>query len=276
AYGSAAPDETIRAVAESVIRQVAARTSLDGMLTTQRADVERECLELIRDRVEGYGFGVEITGLNLLDIHPPRPVVPAYRDVADALEQREQLINEAEAYYAQRVLSAGGERAIRQLSKQTGAGGDSSTTGGVTDWRLNDDLWGSLTQTTRLAATRSLRSGALDSGDERFIYLGGEAAAVLLTARQEATGRVARADGQAHRYRSLLEIYQRRPDLTSRELYRRMLEDTLAERPLTIIDPKASGRQHLFLVDPETFGSGPLMPQLLPGETHEEPRPPLE
>jgi hypothetical protein len=43
------------------------------------------------------------------------------------------------------------------------------------------------------------------------------------------------------------------------------MERVLADRPLTILDPQATGRTHLFLADPERFNLNPLnLPQSLP------------
>ena len=73
-------------------------------------------------------MGVEIVDLNLLDIHPPTAVVPAYRDVADAMEDREQRINEAQGYYASRLLSAVGEAAVRTLGDTADDAGPATLT----------------------------------------------------------------------------------------------------------------------------------------------------
>jgi len=242
-YGSAGPVAMLRAAAESSIREVAARTSLDGMLTDERAGIERRCLALMSERIEHYRLGIEVTDLNLLDIHPPLAVVPAYRDVANAMEEKEQQVNEAEAYYTRKVLAAAGERAIRMLSQPTPAAngqGSSSTTGGISDWKLDDENWGQLTR----------------ESEEGILPLSGEAAATLLLAHQERVKRVESARGAAARFEHLLGAYRHNQLLTGLQLYWQTIEETLASRPLTIVDPEASGRQHLLLVDPDRLGGG--------------------
>ena len=270
AYGGAKPAETVRAAAESAIRQVAAGESLDGLLTDRRENIEAQCLKMVQSRVIEYGIGVEIMDFALLDVHPPRSVVPAYRDVADAMEAREQQINEAQAYYAQKVLSAAGERAIGVLSSAAVPEGKPATkrtsnravAGGIADWNLDDSLWSRLT----------------DDGPQRPMVLSGEAAARLLSARQEGTRKVQASHGGAAHFQSLLDAYRANPPLTSTQLYWSTIEQTLVSRPLTIIDPKAAGKQTLLLVDPERLGAAGALQQSFPPRDEayqtEEPRPP--
>ncbi|NOX55955.1 MAG: cation-translocating P-type ATPase family protein, partial [Planctomycetes bacterium] len=258
-FGSSQPESTLRAIAESALREAAARVSLDAILTDQRARIEHECLEAIRRTAERYDLGLQVLTLDLLDIHPPRQVVPAYRQVADALEERAQLVNEAEAYYARKVLSAAGERAIRLLSDTVNRSThlDTSTTGGVAEWKLTDPLWQQLTQ---------------ESSDGTLL-LSGEAAAKLLAARQARTQRVQKALGAAARFNSLLATYHEAPTLTGVQMYLRTIEESLSGRPLTILDPKVAGRQHLLLADPLFFGNVNAIQQTFPTGRGESPFP---
>ena len=259
AFASSRPAETLRAVAESVLREVAATESLDGLLTSRRREIEARCLKRIRDLVASYHIGIDVLELCLLDIHPPKQVVPAYRQVADALEQREQFINEAEGYYARKVLSAAGEGAIRVLTDSVNTAKrlpDASTTGGVTGWQLDDALWERLT--------------ANFDTDERL--LSGEAAAKLLTARREKTRTVQAATGAAARFNSVVKVFAAQPTLTGLHLYWTTIEQVLAARPLLILDPALRGRQHLWLTEPgqsPPLPLGPPMKQLQPIEVPE-------
>ena len=256
-YGVAEPENMLRAVAESTIRRVAARFTLDGILTGQRATIERSCRRQIADGIAAYNAGIEVVDLNLLDIHPPKQVVAVYRRVADALEEREQLVNEAEAFYARKVLSVAGERAIRLLSAsvdQKNTRGDRSTTGGVAGWHLTDDLWSRLREVA----------------DDGRTVLSGEAAAKILDAQQENTRRIQGAEGQAARFRNLRQAYLADRELTGLQLYWDAVEQSLSNRPLTILDPKVSGRQHLLLADPLMLGGQGLLQQTFPTRDDEE------
>jgi Cu+-exporting ATPase len=242
AFSASRPEETLRAVTESVLREVIANESLDAVLTHRRREIEAQCSRRIARRVKNYELGIDVLHLCLLDVHPPQQVVPAYRQVADALEQREQYINEAEGYYARKVLSAAGEQAIRLLTESVTTARrslDGSTTGGVTAWKMDDVLWQRLTSD-------------FDS-DQRV--LAGEAAARLLIARQEKTRKVTSAIGAAARFTSILRVFAEHPSLTNSHLYWTTIENVLATRPLMILDPALSGRQHLWLTEP---GQSPL------------------
>ncbi|HID24433.1 MAG TPA: hypothetical protein EYP14_18820 [Planctomycetaceae bacterium] len=248
-------------MSESALREAAAGVSLDAILTDGRARIEQQCLQAIRRTVERYDLGLDVLSLGLLDIHPPRQVVPAYRQVADALEERAQLVNEAEAYCARKVLSAAGERAIRLLSDtvERTPHSDTSTTGGLAGWKLTDPLWQQL--------TRESPDGSL--------LLSGEAAAKLLAARQAYTQRVQKASGAAARFRSLLKTYQETPSLTGIQMYLRTIEETLSGRPLTVLDPEVAGRQHLLLADPLFFNNVNAIQQTFP-TSNEQPAFPRE
>ena len=214
---------------------------------------------LNRDRdmiaaLDRYGLGVEISGVSLLDVHPPRPVVSSYRQVADAVELHEQLVNEAEAYYAETVLSAAGENAIRRLSRSVASANsnDESTTGEIADWTLTDDLWAAITA----------------ENDQQPMELSGEAAAIIHRAHEQRTRRVTAAAASVARFSSLVTQHARYPFLTGTTLYFQAVTGALANQTLTIIDPEVAGRQRLLLIDPDRFSAPSLVqPMLIPDES---------
>jgi hypothetical protein len=177
--------------------------------------------------------------------------------VADALEEQAQRLNEADAYYASKVYSAAGERAIDVLNQSVATGGRAVPRGAVSDWKLSDDLWKKLTK--------------LDEEGESL--LSGEAAATLAKARQESVEKVQSAEGSASRFNSLLSVYRDNPLLTGLEIYWKTMKETLSTRPLTIIDPSASGRQHLLLLNPNELGSMPVLKGLSPQDKPQTPFP---
>jgi Cu+-exporting ATPase len=233
--GSQQPENVLRATAESVLREVAASATLDNLLTDQRGDLERRSLTILRHRIENYELGVEIVDLQWLDVHPPQAVVPAYRQVADALEDRELLINEAEAHASRTLLGTVGPEAFSLLqnaaSQQLPNSLNSATR---TDWHLSDDLWRQLTQPDSEGKTR----------------LSGSAAAILLEGQTAGIRHEQSSLGSAQRFEKLFDEHRRHPYLTSQHLYLSILTEVLSQRPLTIIDPKAAGRQHLWLGEP--------------------------
>ena len=247
------PEALIRTVAESSIRKTVATVSLDTVMTESRPTVESRVKRDVASALERYGLGVDVSGVSLLDVHPPRPVVASYRQVADAIELHEQLINEAEAYYAQTVLSAAGEKAIRRLSRSVDADrrAGESTTGERADWNLTDELWAELTRET----------------DQQPMELSGEAASRIHRAHEQRTRRVTAAAASVARFSSLVTQHASHPLLTGTTLYFQAVTDALAGQALTIIDPAVAGKQRLLLIDPDDFSAPTfLQPLIDPGE----------
>ena len=248
AFTSRDPEDVLRSIAESSLRELVAQRSLDGTLTDGRREIEERWIGNIVAGAGPLGLGVEITSASLLDVHPPRQVVPSYRQVADAIELQAQLTNEAEAYYARTVLSAAGEDAIRILSSsvkvQTGS---ESTTGSVTDWSLTEPLWQQL----------------IAESDDSPMPLSGVASSRLQIARQKATQKTTAATGSAARINSLAPLFLSEPSLTGQHLYWQAVSSSLAGRPLTVLDPGVSGRRHVLLVDPDDFSAPTILQPML-------------
>jgi len=102
--------------AESMLAQLAAGLTLDGLLTLHREDLELEMARVLRSYLEENPAGVEIVGVRLQDMHPPLEVVSSFRDVASAREDKSTMINEAHAYANEVVPQARGdaERQVRE------------------------------------------------------------------------------------------------------------------------------------------------------------------
>jgi len=276
-FGTSRPAETVpgivRAVAENALRDVAARTRLTDLLTTKRADIRRECLQLAQQRLRRYKIGVQIVDVNLLDVHPPRPVVPAFRDVANAMEEREQHINDAEGYYVSKVLAAVGEDGTELLSSPwldaTGQQRRAATLGATAAPPVEDLVW------RRTWETLAVRNDAGSSA--AYPRLAGEAASQLMAADGRAFKTVRDAEASRDRFLALLDLFRTDPggENTRRELYWQTIGEVLSKRPLTILDPRVAGRKHLFLMDPEQWGGMPTLPSTFPPKDNDTPPPRL-
>lgn len=99
-FGTNAPEQALRAATESLLRTLAAQTSETELLTVGRQQFEQTAQQLLQERVgvQGYNLGIEVVAVTLKDVHPPLEVVGAYHDVSSAMEEREQMINVADAY----------------------------------------------------------------------------------------------------------------------------------------------------------------------------------
>jgi membrane protease subunit HflK len=97
-YRVARPRETLRDAAQAAVREVVGRTTIDGVLSDKRGDVEVESLQILQAILDGYQSGLVATGLQLQEVQPPNEVRDAFDDVLAASQDRSRLINEAQGY----------------------------------------------------------------------------------------------------------------------------------------------------------------------------------
>ena len=105
------PNETVKAVSESAMREVIGRSQIAKILTTGRKDIEPAVQDLIQKVLNEYRAGVLILQVQLLSVDPPNQVVAAYRDVTAAQQDLQRQSNEADAYANQVVPTARGAAA---------------------------------------------------------------------------------------------------------------------------------------------------------------------
>lgn len=113
------PEQTVKVVAESAMREIVGRTDLQTILTTGRGDVETQARKLLQDVLDSYRAGVLVQNVQLLQVEPPALVIDAFNEVQRARQDRDRLQNEAEAYSNRIVPTARGE-AARIVQDATG------------------------------------------------------------------------------------------------------------------------------------------------------------
>ena len=106
------PDgRTLRDIAESALRQVVGARNIDDVLTTEKEQVQTDVLLKMRELTREYETGIDVLQVLLQNVNPPLEVQSAFEDVVRAREDRERLINLAEAYEASEIPKALGEAA---------------------------------------------------------------------------------------------------------------------------------------------------------------------
>ena len=108
-FNLAEPEQTIRAVSESAMREVIARSELKPILSRDRAVISQEVKELIQSTLESYDSGVNIVRVNFNRADPPAEVIDAFRDVQAAEQDRDTEEKRAEAYANQKLAAARGQ-----------------------------------------------------------------------------------------------------------------------------------------------------------------------
>ncbi|MCK1546823.1 FtsH protease activity modulator HflK [Bradyrhizobium sp. 160] len=105
------PEGTVKAVAESAMREMIGRSQIQPILTGARNTIEQGVQELIQKTLDSYGAGILITQVQMQKVDPPAQVIDAFRDVQAARANLEQLQNEAQTYANQVVPQARGRAA---------------------------------------------------------------------------------------------------------------------------------------------------------------------
>jgi membrane protease subunit HflK len=105
------PEGTVKAVAESVMREVVGRANIQPILTGARTTTEASVQDLMQKTLDGYGAGVLIQQVQLQKVDPPAQVIDAFRDVQAAQADAQRLQNEAQTYTNRVVPDARGRAA---------------------------------------------------------------------------------------------------------------------------------------------------------------------
>ena len=198
------PDNTIKAVSESAIREVVGRRDLQRVLPSQLAvvppvpgapvvpptpaptasaasaqtEIQDEVQRAIQKVLDEYRAGVVIDRVNITRIAPPQEVLAAFRDVQAAAQDQERLRNEAQTYAGRVVPEARGQAERLQQEAQ---------------------------------------------------------------AYRERT--VAEAQGAASRFRAVFEEYQKAPDVTRERIYLETMERVFGGMDKIILDSNSNGGQ---------------------------------
>ncbi|RJF69200.1 FtsH protease activity modulator HflK [Rhodopseudomonas palustris] len=113
------PEGTVKAVAESAMREVIGRSNIQPILTGARTTIETGVQELMQKTLDSYGAGVLVQQVQMQKVDPPQQVIDAFRDVQAARADLERLQNEAQTY-ANRVIPDARGRAAQIIQNAEG------------------------------------------------------------------------------------------------------------------------------------------------------------
>jgi len=105
------PVETVKAAAETAMREVIAKSQLQPILTEGRSSIEIETQEIIQGILDEYESGIQVTQVQTQKADPPDQVIDAFRDVQAARADMERSKNEAEGYANDVIPRARGDAA---------------------------------------------------------------------------------------------------------------------------------------------------------------------
>jgi membrane protease subunit HflK len=105
------PEGTVKAVAESAMREVVGQNPIEPILTGARQTIEKAVHDLMQATLDHYGSGIMITQVQLQKVDPPSQVIDSFRDVQAARADLERSQNEAQTYANRVVPEARGKAA---------------------------------------------------------------------------------------------------------------------------------------------------------------------
>jgi modulator of FtsH protease HflK len=103
------PDETVKEVAESAMREVVGQSDIKPIITEARYQTEAAVQKLMQDVLNYYRAGITIEQVTMQKSEPPPQVIDAFRDVQAAQADKAKFQNEAFAYANKVVPEARGE-----------------------------------------------------------------------------------------------------------------------------------------------------------------------
>jgi membrane protease subunit HflK len=97
-FENRSPDDAVLQAAETAIREVVGKSSMDYVVQQGRADVQAKVHKLMQTVLDRYKTGIEIQKLNMQNAQPPEKVQAAFDDAVKAGQDRERQKNEGQAY----------------------------------------------------------------------------------------------------------------------------------------------------------------------------------
>src|SRR5881392_4499588 len=108
-FGVREPEQTLRDLSESVMREVIGDRTVDEVLTIGRHDIETASLKRLAELCSDYKLGLQIQQVQLATVRPPAVVQAAFNEVNQAQQEKQTAINQAWAVYNDAVPNAAGQ-----------------------------------------------------------------------------------------------------------------------------------------------------------------------
>ena len=102
-------EKTLRDMSEAAMRKIVGDRTVNEVLTVGRQEISTSVEQLLQELCNEYENGIRIDQVVLQDVNPPDAVKPSFNAVNQAQQERETLINQAEAEYNRVIPRARGE-----------------------------------------------------------------------------------------------------------------------------------------------------------------------
>ena len=98
-YASETPEEVLRNLIQSQVRNVVGSTSVDAVLTDGKENIQSQVKDLVTQILSDYDIGLTLVDVRIQDSEPPtQEVIEAFKAVETAKQQAETVVNDAKAY----------------------------------------------------------------------------------------------------------------------------------------------------------------------------------
>jgi modulator of FtsH protease HflK len=97
-FNNRVPDDTVLQAAETAIREIVGKSSLDFVIFEGRAEVAARAHKLMQQILDRYGTGINIQNVTMQNAQPPEQVQASFDDAVKAGQDRERQKNEGQAY----------------------------------------------------------------------------------------------------------------------------------------------------------------------------------
>lgn len=109
------PQVSLDQAIEASLRLTIGQSKMDYIITEGRNEISHRIKQTVQEIIDQYQTGLSVFEVNIQDVNPPQPVRQAFQDVIQAREDKERLINEAEAYSNEVIpVARGGAARLRE------------------------------------------------------------------------------------------------------------------------------------------------------------------
>ena len=109
-FASTQPEEILRNLIQSQVRNVVGSSNVDSVLTDGKENIQRQVKELVTEILADYNIGLTLVDVKIQDAEPPTlAVIEAFKAVETAKQQAETVVNDAKAYQNAEIPKAQSE-----------------------------------------------------------------------------------------------------------------------------------------------------------------------
>ncbi|ETD72105.1 membrane protein [Pelistega indica] len=108
-FQTVSPDESVRQAAETAMREIVGKQSMNKILYESRTQAAIDVRQLMQNILDRYRTGIEVITVAIQNVQPPEQVQAAFEDAIKAGQDNERQKNEGYAYASKVIPEARGQ-----------------------------------------------------------------------------------------------------------------------------------------------------------------------